>query len=200
MKLHFEIDCVVSSRAKVAIRWFALPVAVLLGSFAVAHAAIDTKWISTKAPVSASLLKANLDGLQTQIGSGRFVATMGGKPYSVGATGYCGNTSGGYTGALGGYVGAKAACETACGSSSAHMCTAEEVVRTWQLGKAIAFSGYAWYSVGLRGMTDTTGNTLNDCGSWNSSSSVHLGAVWDPMNQGVSVKSCNETHGVLCCD
>jgi hypothetical protein len=60
------IDVRLSDNTKRAIRWLVLPVAILAGSVAVAHA-FDTNWIQSGASVSAASLKADLDEIKTQL-------------------------------------------------------------------------------------------------------------------------------------
>jgi len=60
------VDVRLSENTKRAVRWVALPLVVLAGSIAVAHA-YDTTWIATGQPVSATSLKADLDSIQTQL-------------------------------------------------------------------------------------------------------------------------------------
>jgi hypothetical protein len=58
------IDVRLSDNTKRAIRWLVLPVAILAGSVAVAHA-FDTKWIQPMQPVSADLLRKDLEEIRT---------------------------------------------------------------------------------------------------------------------------------------
>jgi hypothetical protein len=60
------VDVRLSGNTKRAIRWVILPLVVLAGSMAVAHA-YDTTWIASGQPVSATSLKADLDSIQTQL-------------------------------------------------------------------------------------------------------------------------------------
>jgi hypothetical protein len=60
------LDFHLTQNAKWAIRWGVLPLAVLLGAMAVAHA-YDTSWIASSQPVSAAKLKADLDEAQTRL-------------------------------------------------------------------------------------------------------------------------------------
>jgi hypothetical protein len=60
--MRIDIDLHVTPRTTRAIKWIALPFAVLAGSAAVAHAwTADTTWISPSKPVSAGSLKALFD-------------------------------------------------------------------------------------------------------------------------------------------
>jgi microcystin-dependent protein len=60
------LDVRLSENTKRAIRWVVLPVAVLAGSMAIAHA-YSTSWIAAGQPMSATTLKANLDEAQSRL-------------------------------------------------------------------------------------------------------------------------------------
>jgi hypothetical protein len=141
--------------------------------------------------------------------------------YSIGATKYCGQTSTATTGSfasgsLVGYPAAKALCQSAqsCGpSQTAHMCTAEEMVRSAQMGVLPAFSPFGppspgWYSTGTYEQIATgTGSTalLEDCAGWQiaTGSTAYYGHVWQlaPSGQGnPGVNVCSNTNPVMCCD
>jgi hypothetical protein len=151
--------------------------------------------------LSASKLNANfmaLDGRVTalekfDIGAARIVETRGGKAWSLGAV-YCGVTAS-TNGQIGsGYAGAKGLCETACTTTSAHMCTTDEIVRTAQMGVA---APAGWYSAGL--WSEGAGAVVdNDCTAWTTSSSTVNGYWWSSTY--TTVQACNMTGPVLCCD
>jgi C1q domain len=61
------LDVRLSESTKRAIRWGLLPLAVLAGSMAVAHATYTTTWIATGQPVSANSLKTDLDDIQNRL-------------------------------------------------------------------------------------------------------------------------------------
>jgi hypothetical protein len=63
MKIDFEL----TDNAKRAIRWFLMPLAVLVGSLAVARATYTTNWIASGQQVSAANLKMDLDDVQTRL-------------------------------------------------------------------------------------------------------------------------------------
>jgi hypothetical protein len=107
-----------------------------------------------------------------------------------------------HTGNLGGYAGAKQLCETTCSSTTAHMCTSEELVRTSQLGVTIPTpTGVvpgSWYSAGIRQVA--SGNPV-DCAGWTndaSGTSSHDGPFWG-LGQ-PQVTGCFNAAPVLCCD
>ncbi len=66
MKLQLEIDLDITPRAKSAIRWILLPVAVLMGSAAIAHA-FDMSWIASGQKVSSMKLKEVLSEVDTRL-------------------------------------------------------------------------------------------------------------------------------------
>ncbi len=117
-----------------------------------------------------------------------------------GLTTVCGatNTS---NGNLGGWEGAKAMCETTCGSPSAHMCVAAEVMMSAQLGVDFQVSDGTelWYGTGEYAQFTTTNST--NCGGWNGSAG--RGPVWVAVvaTGGFPYYAeCSELHPVLCCD
>lgn len=137
---------------------------------------------------SDPLKAADLNGLNR-------VTTDAGIQYSVGTTLYCGTTTTTYTGSLGGYPGAKQACEGACSSKTAHMCLADEIVRSSQLNMSV---GTGWYSGGIFAVgNDTTHQVLNDCDAW--SGTGQYGPVWNGTGGPVLVY-CGSSYPIVCCD
>ncbi|MBP7282482.1 MAG: hypothetical protein KBA66_12955 [Leptospiraceae bacterium] len=110
---------------------------------------------------------------------------------------FCGATAASVTGNMGGFTGAKALCETACGNSNAHMCTAHETLISLQLG--ISFPvGVFW----ITSPTTSANTDALDCNSWTSSSA--------PPNQGSAIENtsppaqlfisfCNNPRKIACC-
>jgi hypothetical protein len=128
------------------------------------------------------------------------ILRSGGKSYSVGTTKYCGVTPLTNGQITGGYAGAKGLCEAvaACGSSpTAHMCTADELVRSAQLGVAIA-SG--WYSSGRMSFDPTFTGGMYDCLGWTTTDPKGLGSFWQGNPPVPSDQPCDAPHPVLCCD
>ena len=128
------------------------------------------------------------------------VLTVGTKKYSVGATKYCGATTTGGTsndgrwkGALGGYSGAKGLCEAACGSTTAHMCLPDELVRSRAVGIGAIPNG--WYSAGVQAKDEWVSH---DCVAWTSSDPTDSGAIWSNVRPQVDL--CSVPAPVLCCD
>jgi hypothetical protein len=76
------VDFRLSQNAKRAIRWGLLPLAVLIGSMALARA-YDTSWIASGQQVSASKLKGDLDEVQTRLTALEQPAAGLWKPYTV---------------------------------------------------------------------------------------------------------------------
>ncbi len=123
---------------------------------------------------------------------------------------YCGNTSGigtsgsftngstagaiSYNGKTG-YRGAKAACETGCNNTNAHMCTNHEIAISRQLGVSID-PATQWVSAGM--LVFDGSFYITDCEGWlNSSSrgSINInhasGTVW--------VEMCSVSRPLACC-
>jgi hypothetical protein len=127
------------------------------------------------------------------------VLTKSGHQYSMQAT-YCGKTAPTNGQITNGYAGAKSLCESlaACGASpSAHMCTAEELVRSAQLSVSID-SG--WYSTGVfTGPGLAQNEYLLDCSGWTTNVDTLVGAVWDSAARPAGT-SCKVSQPVLCCD
>jgi hypothetical protein len=172
---------------------FAAPAVVLFGLAAVVIAA-PTQFTS-----GAPLTHEALQSLNT-------VTTNAGAKYSVGATLYCGSSTPPTNGqTTGGYKGAKALCEAACKSPTAHMCTGEEMVRSSQLGLIDPDGGAAWYSSGANavaqvGVSFSSQRTyvyvVDDCAGWTSTSSN--GASWATGQPNYS--TCTSLQSILCCD
>jgi hypothetical protein len=95
----------------------------------------------------------------------------------------------------GGYAGVKGLCETACTSTSAHMCTSDEIVRTVQVGVA---APAGWYSVGLWSYNGISNAVDSDCTSWTSNSATANGYWWTSTFS--TVQLCSMSGPVLCCD
>jgi hypothetical protein len=145
-------------------------------------------------PLSAATMNANfsdLNGRVTQLQTGRVVATINSKSFSIGATIYKGVTSTSYTGSqVNGYSGAKTLCETAIASPSAHMCSSDEVGRSVQSGLALQ-SG--WYETATYAYVPTL--DVFDCSGWTSTTAD---AAW--WNGHPSADACATAHPLLCCD
>lgn len=100
-------------------------------------------------------------------------------------------------GNMGGYSAADAMCSAlpGCETTTAHMCTASEVVRIHSSGGALP---EGWYSTGI--WSDRVGGTetVNDCSGFESSSSNDLGVSWSAA--GPNGVYCSTTRPVICCD
>lgn len=137
-----------------------------------------------------ALVESNVATLTT--GKADAVVTNGTKQYSLGAT-YCGQTATSYAGgSVGGYASAKALCQAACaGSASAHLCTADELVRSVSLG--IAVPGTAWYAGGM-GNADSP--IVDDCGGFTDTATK--GHTWAQNKP--SYFFCTTQYPLNCCD
>jgi hypothetical protein len=150
--------------------------------------------------VSASGMNQNFTYLDSKA---RFVTTLDGGQYSVGATHFCGVSPTTTTGSISyngmtGYAGAKAMCTASagCGSSpTAHMCTGEELTRSAQLGVTPPTGWYSTYTWVLTNGAGGAGNVQSDCVGW--TSTTWMGALG---GTGPTVTSCSTAESVLCCD
>jgi hypothetical protein len=150
---------------------------------------------------------------RTQIGAvpyaveaARTVVAVDGGLYSVGAT-YCGSTApqtgnllAAVPGAANGYAAGKSLCQTACSSPSAHMCAADDLIRSMAMGVAVPdTTTFSWYSTAaVSNGTDFAA----DCSGWEGISGG--GASWGmssaARNFGLYDGNCASTQPVLCCD
>lgn len=114
-------------------------------------------------------------------------------------------------GELVGNAAAKAACEAALGSPTAHLCGPEEIVRSDQLGLwAVIPEGpgdWPWYGSGTwsRSEQDVEGEFIynDDCNSWRIDSVAQSGARWFGLlrtPRAVTWDPCEEAHPIACCD
>lgn len=184
---------------------YGLPLAALVGIAAVVRAA-PVQW-----GASETLTQAKMNAITV-------LTADAGVSYSVGPTKYCGTGPTSTTGAISyngatGYAGAKAMCEASSGcgkSATAHMCTAEELVRSSSVGANVSTIG--WYSTGTYVMDNFSTNLVSqDCQGWTYGGSAILGPGW--TNGGyvgsggqavasgfVTVTVCSASGPVLCCD
>jgi hypothetical protein len=179
---------------------FVAPFVLVAGAVTVVVAA-PQQW-KTNDPLTA----ADLNKLSV------FVGPTGAR-YSVGATKFCGVSTSPSTGAftftsaagpLKGYLAAKASCEASaqCGTSStAHMCSSEELTRSSQAGVVVA-SG--WYTPGVGSYVNQGGVefVLQDCLGWSSLDPAKLGSIWSTSGpQGTPTwDRCSVSYPILCCD
>jgi hypothetical protein len=122
--------------------------------------------------------------------------------YAVGATVYCGTTRSTSTGNLGGYAGARGMCRTSgvgTSTSTAHMCTAEEMIRSASLLLNPPEPANGWYAVGAFAVGALPGGApIDDCAGWTTSDSGHRGANWRETGPGSA--SCATPRSIMCCD
>lgn len=193
MGIHIDVRIDLTPKQKKIIR-AAVVTGCVIGALGVGLAvAAPHQWKS-----SDPLAAADLNGLNVVSYTSDAGTTTS---YSVGATKFCGITPVTTTGAVvyatvTGYPGTKRACENvaSCGNSStAHMCTAEELVRSTQLGVPTA-SG--WISSG------TSANSGSDCLGWTNGTINWAGAAWTISAVGPvpNTVSCNDMNPILCCD
>jgi hypothetical protein len=211
MKIHVEFDLALSTRQKRIVRasLVASVVIAVLGVGVAVAAPVntfkDTDLLTAKAMNQNFVdLDARLSALDARVGTLEAFqsrATVSGA-YSVGAK-YCGKTAstpGNLSGLAtpgAGYAKAKAACQVACGASTtAHMCTPEDLTRSAQVGTAIATG---WFATGIWASYPTAG-AVRDCLAWSTATSTDLGVAWDPALGPSGAAACNTSLAVLCCD
>ena len=181
-------DCAGSARHRRAIKWSLI--AALTVAPVVAFG-VPTTMPAQSGPIQAS----DFDEIYAAVNAleNNPVRVAGSKRISLNAI-HCGVTSTTFTGALGGYPGAKAACESRCGSSSAHMCTPDEMVRTAQLGATMP-SAEGWIAGGV----NTSGSaTQSDCGGFTLATAGLDGLTFTGTAPGRV--DCSASLPILCCD
>jgi len=140
---------------------FGLVTAFVIAATSIGYA--DVKHVFAKGDVvSAAAMNENFADMDGRITSAH-VATNGTSSYSMGATKACTSapmTDGNIGKGVSGYALAKKACEASCGSKTAHMCSAEEVVRLAQMGTP---ANPGWISTGLAATTPGPTAVVNDC-------------------------------------
>jgi hypothetical protein len=193
MKIVIDLDLTSAQKKIVRSAVVAGAVIAALG-VGIAVAAPHT-WATNDALKAADLNGLNVVSYTT--------ADAGTFQYSVGATKFCGmsstTTNGAITyGSLTGYPAGKRMCETATGcSTTAHMCTLDEFIRSQQLNMTSGGSG--WYAGGWRANDGTSIAVIVDCGGWTYSGSNNAGPAGgipgDP-----SYTSCDQLLHVMCCD
>jgi len=183
---------------------FGLVTALVIAATSIGYA--DVKHMFVKGDVvSAAAMNENFADLDGRITAAR-VATNGTSSYSMGATKACPAapaTDGNIGNNVSGYTLAKKACEASCGSKTAHMCSAEEVVRLAQMGTP---ANPGWISTGLSSTTPGPTAVENDCQGWSSRvgmlanppNTQQFGTVW--TGGFASFATCNTTQPISCCD
>jgi len=121
---------------------------------------------------------------------------------------YCGKSAQPTTGNLQfnnlvGYRAGKAMCEAACGDPSAHMCSAEEVQRSFQVGALTAYpTENLWYETFVRWDTSIT---VNDCDGWQCGQAnrqpcnTEYAAFIQSQDRLVNYGVCSASYRVACC-
>jgi hypothetical protein len=139
-------------------------------------------------PLTATELNALVDAVNSPL------AENGALSYSAQAI-YC-EASMPVTGDVGGYQGAKALCEDTCGSASAHVCTADELLRSLGLGVELPSVTNYRFATGI-----TWGGTAGqqaDCRAFSQATEAYGGAVWSVDH--FDITGCSTAYPMLCCD
>jgi hypothetical protein len=163
-------------------RWLLTIGGAVLVAGAAAYAA-DVTTFNSGDRLSADTMNTNFKSLQDRIAALE--------------SHYCGATQDMYNGGeVGGYYMASARCLAVPGCATyqtAHMCTAEDVVRTLAHGGTLPAG---WFSAGVAA-PGIGGGTLSDCGGWTSDRTDLQGPEY--AGPAVSVDPCNNSHKLLCC-
>jgi hypothetical protein len=211
MRIQLELDLTVTPRTKRAIKWFAIPFAVLAGSAAIAHAwTADTSWIANGQQLSASKLNAILSEADNRL---KALEAGSAKPiYTNRSTGQqttlfgqpCGRTSP-TTGAVNdgagkvGYQGARSLCQKVAGcTANAHMCTTLEVVAYMSTGGDPGGT-YAWIASGSDGINPSM-QRIDDCFGFTSAAATVGGQQSSSSGNFPNAGGCNTAAQILCCD
>lgn len=114
----------------------------------------STGALTVGASNGAEFFSGRIDELRVNAASVRFPGAHRGNVV-------CGLTSA-QTGNLGGWAGARALCETACASPTAHLCDASEVARSYQYGASLPAGG-AWIAsvAAVGAVTGGTGGSVS---------------------------------------
>ena len=110
-----------------------------------------------------------------------------------------------FPGAGNGHRAAKAACEQALRSPTAHMCSASEMVTSAQLGLVPPSSEHLWVSSGTLALSRVaTQERVHDCIGWTNGVTAYTDS-WDSYGHGwegpvPSYSPCGSVNHVACCD
>ena len=195
----YVVDVTMPRPARLALL-LAIPL-VTLATSAVLRADVKNAFASGDS-LSAAKVNENFNSLDARLKTleDRKVLSAGSSGYSVGATRFVKATSVMKNGNMGGYPGAKLACQSEVGTATAHLCTAEEVLRSASLGVGPTADG--WMATGVYAAYDST-NThyFDDCNGFTSNNASNVGMTWLPNGAGVPYDHfCSEEHPLLCCD
>jgi hypothetical protein len=177
-------------------RWSRMRWLVTIGAVSLAASAVALALPNGYFTSGATLQAADLNAMLAAINKPDIATTQSGKHYSLAAL-YCGATASSTNGQITeGYVGAKTLCQSTCGGSpSAHMCNADELTRSAQLGIP---PGSGWYTAGV--WVPYNSQSFNDCVGWSSNSNANRGATWVPSPPQPGAVTCDTQQPVLCCD
>lgn len=129
--------------------------------------------------------------------------------------GFCGVTAQTFAGAaVGGYTGAKTKCQTACATSTAHICSSDEMVRYASTGGTHG-QGSGWIATGVPstspGVSGGSANAeyVTDCKGFTTSqpngvAGANNGAAWiwtvSAPAGNAGVVGCDSAQPIACCD
>ena len=211
MRIHIAIDIRPPRWALIALWTLAVTTLVAI-PFTIALA--DYPYVPQDGQiVSAAGLKQDFDGLDTRIshleeagapasGGSKPVVTVGSQSLSVGAI-YKGVTAptpgdmSGLTASGTGLVKAANACNAVLGSTTAHMCTAEELFRTGEFGLLATMVGTlssGWFV----SWSGSGGANCSGANGWDMYTSQLQQVAGSNLSNGSA--TCSTSSPVLCCD
>jgi hypothetical protein len=169
--------------------WFALTAPVYLGI------TVDTTTLTPRVPLFPVASAYQAEHAES---ADRLIVRHGSEVISVGGM-YCGSSLA-VTGSAGGYVGAKTLCETACGDPAAHLCSAEEVVRSLQVGIDVPTAER--YAAGIQ--YSSGASSSYECFGWRDGTVSALVAPSITYHTGYgglgpSTTDCGTSRPFLCC-
>ncbi len=109
---------------------------------------------------------------------------------------YCGQTAP-FPGNAGGYAAIRTLCTTACGSSTAHLCTPAELQTGVQFG--ITVPAASWYGTFEQSVTPGT-LTGHDCTGWTNSAATSTGPLVQVAPFAPTRDTCDNSYPFACCD
>ncbi len=110
---------------------------------------------------------------------------------------YCGSSTP-VAGSAGGYAGAKAMCETACSSPTAHVCSSEEWVTYLSTGGGTVRGRVQTGTFAVHSTCSSCNHLwVNDCGGWTQDSSSVNAVLYQT---GPEPSTCFTVEPFLCCD
>ncbi len=140
--------------------------------------------------------------------TGRLIRVYGSTAMSIGGV-YCGKSANATTGnvssgALTGYPATKAICEATCAHAAAHICSAEEISRSFQVGALTPYTWgeNLWYSTVVR---QDPASVIDDCDGWQCGQtgrmacSSEIGPMLQAADRMINSAFCTASMRIACC-